>query len=183
MAPEIVNLLTLLLLTLLSVSALFAWPRSSMVIASRPILVGGIGCFGLALAAILAEVAPSPSGWQRWAAVALSGATAVLVGGAITLAVLAAERRHSSTPVPPASGQVLRGGAWIGVLERVGIFAALITGIPEGIALILAIKGLARYPELRAGDNAGVAERFIIGTLTSMLSAAAAAGILILLLR
>jgi hypothetical protein len=71
-----------------------------------------------------------------------------------------------------SAGLVLRGGAWIGFLERVAVFAALIGRWPEGIAIVLAVKGLGRYPELRSGRSPGLAERFIIGTLVSVLWAA-----------
>jgi hypothetical protein len=65
----------------------------------------------------------------------------------------------------PAS-EVLRGGAWIGVLERAGILLALLSGWLGGIAVVLAVKGLGRYPNLR---HPGTTERFIVGTLTSVL--------------
>jgi hypothetical protein len=71
-----------------------------------------------------------------------------------------------------SAGQVLRGGAWIGVLERIAVLAALVARWPEGIAIVLAVKGLGRYPELRSGTNPSLAERFIIGTLVSVLWAA-----------
>jgi hypothetical protein len=71
-----------------------------------------------------------------------------------------------------SAGQVLRGGAWIGILERIAVFATLVARWPEGIAIVLAVKGLGRYPELRTGRNPGLAERFIIGTLVSVLWAA-----------
>ena len=46
---------------------------------------------------------------------------------------------------------------------------------PRGWRSCSALKGLGRYPELRAGgDRTGTAERFIIGTFTSVLWAAAA---------
>lgn len=75
-----------------------------------------------------------------------------------------------------AAGKHLSGGVWIGLLERLGIFAALLAHFPEGIAMVLGIKGLARYPELQATDTAA-AERFIIGTFTSVLVACAGAGL------
>lgn len=71
-----------------------------------------------------------------------------------------------------SAGLVLRGGAWIGALERLAVFAALVARWPEGIAVVLAVKGLGRYPELRSGRSPGLAERFIIGTLVSVLWAA-----------
>ena len=52
------------------------------------------------------------------------------------------------------AGEVLRGGAWIGAFERCAVFAALVAGWPEGLAVVLALKGLGRYSELR-GTPAG----------------------------
>lgn len=76
--------------------------------------------------------------------------------------------------VPPVPGQrILRGGAIIGVLERLGVCLAILTGQPVAIAYIVAIKGLGRFAELK--ETPVAAERFIIGTLTSMLWAAGVA--------
>lgn len=71
--------------------------------------------------------------------------------------------------------QQLRGGRWIGRLERLAVFASLLAGFPEGVAIVLAVKSLARYPELRA-TSSEIAEKFIIGTLTSVLYSAGLAG-------
>jgi hypothetical protein len=78
-----------------------------------------------------------------------------------------------------AAAQELRGGAMIGVLERLAVAGALLAGASQGLALVVAVKALGRYPELR---TAGASERFIIGTLVSLLWAAAAAGTGLLLL-
>lgn len=77
---------------------------------------------------------------------------------------------------PLADPDLLPGGEWIGYLERLAVFATLTAGWKEGLALILAIKGLARYPELTLTDSR-VAEKFIIGTLASVLFAAGCAGV------
>jgi len=78
------------------------------------------------------------------------------------------------------AGAVLRGGAWIGALERLGVYVALVAGWAPGLAIVLAVKGLGRYPELRNQEDTGVAERFIIGTFTSVLWAVACAGVAVL---
>ncbi len=79
-----------------------------------------------------------------------------------------------------APGSVLRGGAWIGYLERAAVAATLLAAFPGGLALVLAVKGVGRYPELRDsssdGGSSDAPEEFIIGTLASLLWAAAAAG-------
>jgi hypothetical protein len=85
----------------------------------------------------------------------------------------AASRPPSDVPedVQPVPAQrILRGGAIIGVLERLGVCLAILGGQPVAIAYIVAIKGLGRFAELK--ETPVAAERFIIGTLTSMLWAA-----------
>ena len=67
--------------------------------------------------------------------------------------------------------EVLRGGMWIGILERVAFTAAILSARFELAAVVVAIKALGRYPEIR--ENPAVSERFIIGTLTSLLVAGA----------
>jgi hypothetical protein len=89
------------------------------------------------------------------------------------------EETHGQTMAVAAT--VLRGGAWIGALERLAVFGALAARWPEGVAIVLAVKGLGRYPELKAGvvahggPVAGTAERFIIGTMISVIWAVACA--------
>lgn len=73
--------------------------------------------------------------------------------------------------------QRLPGGRWIGILERAATYACIVAGFPTGLALILVVKGLGRYPELRTGKDPRLGELFIIGTFASMLWAAAWAGI------
>lgn len=84
-------------------------------------------------------------------------------------------------PVPPPPGTndvpadgptgeravaVLRGGTWIGFLERFAVTGLILVGYPAGIAILVAIKGLGRYSELQA--NTGASERFVVGTLASI---------------
>ncbi|QHK18652.1 hypothetical protein GU243_01405 [Pseudarthrobacter psychrotolerans] len=80
-----------------------------------------------------------------------------------------------AAPTLPAQ-RILRGGAIIGVLERLGVCVAILTGQPVAIAYIVAIKGLGRFAELK--ETPVAAERFIIGTLTSMLWAAGTAAVI-----
>lgn len=83
----------------------------------------------------------------------------------------------STDPAPPATSgngqRILRGGAIIGILERLGVCLAILTAQPVAIAYIVAIKGLGRFAELK--ETPVAAERFIIGTLASMLWAAGTA--------
>ncbi|CAI3795484.1 hypothetical protein [Pseudarthrobacter sp. MM222] len=74
-----------------------------------------------------------------------------------------------------SSARILRGGAIIGILERLAVCLAILAGQPVAIAYVVAIKGLGRFAELK--ETPVAAERFIIGTLTSMLWAAGIAAV------
>ena len=63
----------------------------------------------------------------------------------------------------PERREILRGGMTIGYLERLAIIGAALAGQ-------FAIKGLGRFSEL---ENSAARERFIIGTLVSVIWAAA----------
>lgn len=67
------------------------------------------------------------------------------------------------------SAEVMRGGATIGYLERLAITVSVFAGFPEGVAVVVAIKGIGRFSELATAE---ARERFIIGTLASMTWAA-----------
>ncbi len=77
-------------------------------------------------------------------------------------------------PAGTGEGGPLRGGRVIGYLERLAVVTTLMAGWPEGLAIILAVKSLARYPELRAPH---AAEQFIMGTFASVMWAVGMAGI------
>jgi hypothetical protein len=135
----------------------------------------------LAVAAALAWTAgPAGSGLVQGATV-IGALAAVAGGGPVATAVLrAADPTSAATAGGPGDPEVLRGGAWVGVLERAAVAGSLFTGWPEGLAVLIAVKGLGRYAELRAP---AAAERFIIGTLASVLWAAGCVGCVVLLAR
>ncbi len=70
-------------------------------------------------------------------------------------------------PKAPPERHVLRGGAVIGVLERVATTGLVLVGQAGLIAAVIAVKSLGRWSELR--DDPAVSERFIIGSLASYL--------------
>jgi hypothetical protein len=76
--------------------------------------------------------------------------------------------------------EVLRGGATIGILERFATAAAIVAGHPEAIAVIVALKGVGRFTELDASE---ARERFIIGSLVSLIWACASAALWSIALR
>ena len=132
----------------------------------------------LAGAGVLAWTADgAPDGMAGGAAIA-SMLAAVLGGGPVAIAVLrAADPAVTGVAGGPQDPDVLRGGTWIGLLERAAVGAALLAGSAEGLVVVAAVKGLGRYAELRAP---AAAERFIIGTLASALWAAACVGVAVL---
>ena len=119
-------------------------------------------------------------------AVGIAGTLAVVGGGPVTALLFRVVDRESlsATDSIQAAAAVLRGGLWIGLLERAAVFVSLVAGFPEGVAIALAVKGLGRYPELRTlgpgAPHGAAAERFIIGTFASVLWAAACAGAILL---
>jgi len=77
-------------------------------------------------------------------------------------------------PAPPRQEEILRGGTTIGYLERLAAALSIIAGFPAAIAVIVALKGVGRFTELA---TPAARERFIVGTLASLLWACAVAGI------
>ncbi|WP_308799943.1 hypothetical protein [Agromyces silvae] len=86
--------------------------------------------------------------------------------------ILVADSARDTPPgALPARREVLRGGTTIGVLERLAAAGTIVAGFPEGLAIVVAVKGVGRFTELEAPE---ARERFIIGTLASLIWACAA---------
>jgi hypothetical protein len=92
--------------------------------------------------------------------------------GGIVLADDDTERKRETKPRPQGGHEVLRGGATIGYLERFAVVGAVLVGQPAAVAIIVAVKGLGRFTEL---DSAAARERFIVGSLGSLIWAATCA--------
>lgn len=85
----------------------------------------------------------------------------------------ASEDRSGSPERPGAHPEdILRGGLWIGILERLAITGCILAAYPAGVAVVVAVKGLGRFSTLREVPTTGVSERFLVGTLASYLWAA-----------
>jgi hypothetical protein len=173
-----------LVLALLAVRS----PRTGPVVGAAGALAAAL-VLGLALAG---PASPLVVGYLGLATVVL----AVLGGGSASTVVLALATRGSVPPgayggilVPPRgqeddpsairrpTREVLRGGATIGMLERLAVVAVILAGYPEALAVVIAIKGVGRFSEL--GEAAEARERFIIGTLVSWLWAATCAAVVL----
>jgi hypothetical protein len=181
MSPQDLGGLTLVLLGAALVAGVAGWSRAGRQVWAPAAVV-------LLAAAALVAAAPARVDLDGrdlvTVLVVLAGLLAVVGGGPVTSRVFElvdGQERTATVVTLDSAGSVLRGGAWIGALERAAVFASLAAGLPEGVAIVLAVKGLGRYPELRNQEVTGAAERFIIGTFTSVLWAAACAGVVRLL--
>ncbi|MBK8445754.1 MAG: hypothetical protein IPL41_03335 [Micropruina sp.] len=133
--------------------------------------------------------------WVAKAAIVLAlAAASVLCGGWLVTRVFRLAERARATELPASdehgsaaqnaeaiaplthAATYLRGGEWIGYLERLAVFGTLLAGFPEGVAVAMVVKSFARYPEIKASST-GAAERFIIGTFVSVLFASAGAAV------
>ncbi|MCQ4118497.1 hypothetical protein [Rhodococcus tibetensis] len=129
----------------------------------------------LATAAIAGSTTTPVTGFALGATLVLCAAAATTGGAPLVLAAFRIARRQSDAGTDPRpDAGPLRGGRVIGLLERAAVAAAILAGWPEGIAVVLAVKSLARYPELREPH---ASEQFIIGTFTSVLWAIAVCGV------
>lgn len=171
----------LVLLGAAVLSSCWAWTRSGARTWTPISLLLLLASLAWAGAADLQLAGDAP----RTLLVALAGALAVAGGGPVTAALFDVVDQGDAAGDDADdslehAGELLRGGAWIGALERAAVVGALVAGWPEGTAVVLALKGLGRYPELRNAGTGAVAERFIIGTFSSVLWAASCAACVVL---
>jgi hypothetical protein len=156
----------------------------------------------LGIAIVVAATIPDPALPGFAPLVTILGFTAAVFGGspaaatALNLAmggtvapglhggIIVTERPTSEEArqgvVTGARREVLRGGLIIGVLERIASAGTIIAGFPEGLAIVVAVKGVGRFTELEAPE---ARERFIIGTFASLIWACAASLVVELALR
>lgn len=127
-----------------------------------PLLFGAL----LAMIAIpLAVLGGDP--FARWVlAVADGGRTREGTRGGILVELMAED-------APPREEEILRGGTTIGYLERASVALGILAGFPAVIAVIVALKGIGRFTELA---TPAARERFIVGTLASLLWACIVTG-------
>ena len=85
--------------------------------------------------------------------------------------------RDTTSAAPQRDKEVLRGGTTIGYLERFALIGSVLAGQFAAVAIVVAIKGLGRFSEL---ESAQARERFIIGTLGSLVWAATCAAAIVL---
>lgn len=69
-------------------------------------------------------------------------------------------------------GPALRGGRWIGPLERLLIIVLAGADAQVAIAAVVAAKGVIRFPEISQDSSGEKAEEFLIGSVSSWILAA-----------
>ena len=71
-------------------------------------------------------------------------------------------------PRPAAPFTELKGGRFIGPLERVFLLALVLTGQFTAVAAVIAAKGIVRFPEISKDETGGSkAEYFLVGSFAS----------------
>lgn len=132
----------------------------------------------LSLVPLLAAGVPEPTVGEQ--ALAVIG-TGLLMGGPSNDAVAALLTlvREGAAGAEGAGGALLRGGRWIGALERVLVLVLAFSDVPAAVGAVVAAKGVIRFPEISRdageGTNGGAkAEEFLIGSFSSWLLAAGA---------
>lgn len=168
----LVAIMTSLCLALLAMRV----PRRGFVIASAA---------ALALTVLLVAVPHPPAPVLASALIAIAALAVAVVGGGPAAIVVLAMASRGSVPDGAHGGilvtdrpadatgrshEVLRGGATIGIFERFATAATIMAGFPEAVAVVVAIKSVGRFSELGEAESR---ERFIIGTLVSLVWACA----------
>ncbi|WP_285113786.1 hypothetical protein [Leifsonia sp. fls2-241-R2A-40a] len=180
-APHALWALALLLL-IAALGCIVATIRSPR----RPLVYTAAGLLAGALIVVLIPTEHAPVPFRLLFGVTAL-ALAVLGGWPVSQLVLTLATRSSiepsahggilvraMTPEGETTREVLRGGTTIGLLERLAAAGTIMAGFPEGLAVLIAIKGVGRFTEL---EEAEARERFIIGTLTSIIWACVCAGV------
>ncbi len=119
-----------------SVGSLWVWlptrPSSKPLLARTATLVTVlvVATVATGVVALLANLGESVPAGARWAVATVAAAAALLTGGAVTSCVLDLADASSRRTGVRVRRTVLRGGAWIGALERLGVVASLLAKVP-----------------------------------------------------
>lgn len=139
---------------------LVLWPLAAL---AGTCLLGALAYDASGLVSLVAGVVAD----DRVFVVAAGFVLATFIGGEVVTHLL----RPFTSALDAEEGQEMRSirgaGAVVGWLERSLIYSFVLAGHPEGAALVVAVKALARFPDLRSHQK-GFAEYFMIGTLTSL---------------
>jgi len=183
------------ILTTIVVIALFVALCAALVLVTvalrrprAPLLIAAAAIVSVALVAL--SVLPASVPVFAGAGLALLGtALAVIGGNPFTRWILTLADGGRTTEGPrggilvemmaEAGGatreeEILRGGTTIGYLERACAALGILAGFPGAVAIVVALKGVGRFTELA---TPAARERFIVGTMASLLWACAVSGV------
>ncbi len=132
---------------------------ATTVTAIAPVNITAIMGLIVAVLAITVAVVGGNPVTRRALALATGGRVRETADGGI---LLPTPRRDDD---PSEMEPLMRGGTTIGYLERLAVTIGIIAGFPEAIAVVVAVKGIGRFSELATSE---ARERFIIGTLASL---------------
>jgi hypothetical protein len=184
-----------LLLLAVWVAAFLAWLLGSAAAltgagqAARAVAFMGLGG-GLVLSLLgggAVDRVPAPglgaalAGWPFERLLLLAGVGLVM----LSTANVAVRLVLDAVGVPASTNEKqLKGGRMLGPMERLFIVGLGLAGQLTAAAVVVAAKGLLRFPELQRGSEAGgpsdVTEYFLIGSFASWLVALAGLGLLAL---
>lgn len=183
--------------TAISLLAVLAWEAARLVPAGRE--VWALAAFGASVLMPLLVGGLSPrvggvfAAWWAWAALPWSGVTPdnlLLVAGlflvqlntanvVVRLVLTAVDAIPSANDGSAGPGGALKGGRILGPLERVFILGLGLAGQFGTAGLVVAAKGLIRWPEIaqtgaearRPASIRDMTEYFLVGSFTSWLFA------------
>lgn len=138
---------------------------ATLIAAVSPVAVPALADIVVALLGITLSVLGGNPATRAVLGYATGGRVRETADGGI---LIAAPRANAD---PEVLEPLLRGGTTIGYLERIAVTMTIIAGFPEGIAVVVAVKGIGRFSELAAAE---ARERFIVGTFASLVWAALA---------
>ena len=134
-----------------------------------------LACASLLLLTVaLCVVASQPLGSRAAKMSAVVGVVVLLTVPAnrVIADILAVARQSSQkNEKQDDSGASMRGGRWIGPLERILILLLASVEAPAAIAAIVAAKGVIRFPEISQDKAGQKAEEFLIGSFASWILA------------
>ncbi len=126
------------------------------------------------LAAAICAVVSQPLGSRAAKAAAVVGVVIFLAAPAnrIVSDILAVARQYPEKNEEPCNADApMRGGRWIGPLERILILLLASAEAPAAVAAIVAAKGVIRFPEISKDEGGQKAEEFLIGSFASWILA------------
>ena len=170
-----------------------AHPRQGTVERSRPglalALLSGAIVLGVLLAPMAGQVFGLVAAWAEqapwlWVTSARPDVVLLAFGGLLVqvatgnvVVQLVLDVAKVANPLDGIAGNNLKGGRLLGPLERLTIFGLGLTGNLAAAGLVVAAKGLIRWPELQSfrGDTDGpsindVTEYFLVGSFVSWMT-------------